>query len=199
MKISISSYASSINHPTPQQIAAWAEAIRASDRKAYAALYDAFYEPLLRYAWTLTRDKETSYDILHDVFERLWTMRARLDPNRSVKALLFRMVRNDSFKSKRRKKFEQTLLDGPAPPYLEAATDQVLDAAFLEVSINAWIEEMPVRRREVFELSRISGMSHQEISSVLGLSIKTVNNHLVNALRYLRKRLEEYGIDPRHL
>ena len=51
------------------------------------------------------------------------------------------------------------------------------------------LEAMPERRREVFELSRFKGLSHAEIASSLGLSVRTVEKHLELALRDLRQAL----------
>ena len=55
-----------------------------------------------------------------------------------------------------------------------------------------WIRNMPERRREVFELSRFEGLQHDEIAGVMDLSIKTVNNHMVLALNYLRECYKNY-------
>ena len=56
-----------------------------------------------------------------------------------------------------------------------------LDTIFRAVS------EMPEKRREVFILSRLHGMSHKEIARKLNVSSKTVENHINFALRELRK------------
>ena len=176
----------------PQQ---WVRAIRTSDPEAFRALYRALNRPLLRYAWTLTRDDDLIYDIVQDAFLKLWQMRTRLDPDRSVQALLFRMVRNLALKSRRRRRYEQPEADVPEPQ-ISASAPQTLDAERMTRHLQTWIAEMPPRRREVFELSRISGLSHREIATVLELSPKTVNNHLVEALRFLREQLRASGHDP---
>ena len=64
----------------------------------------------------------------------------------------------------------------------------------LEQLLLDWIEEMPDRRREAFCLSRFDGLSHEEIAEAMDLAPKTVNNHIVLALQYLRKRLN--GHEP---
>ena len=55
---------------------------------------------------------------------------------------------------------------------------------------------MPERRREAFRLSRYEGLSHEEIAPVMGLTPKTVNNHVVLALQHLRTRLRTYESTP---
>ncbi len=182
-----------------QQFSDWARAIRASDHRAYAALYDALHGPLLHYAFVLTRDEERIYDILQDAFLKLWQIRNQLDPERSVKALLFRMVRNLALKKKRWQELEVHIPMHLSEHDNQPSPAEQLDVKDLKAFLQTWIAEMPERRLEVFELSRVSGMTHREIATVLDISPKTVNAHLVQALRHLRSRMHAYGLDLEQL
>ena len=51
------------------------------------------------------------------------------------------------------------------------------------------LNELPPRCKEVFIMHRFKGMSHKEIANKLNISPRTVENHMVNALLFLRKRL----------
>jgi RNA polymerase sigma-70 factor (ECF subfamily) len=51
------------------------------------------------------------------------------------------------------------------------------------------LNELPARCKEVFIMHRFKGLSHKEIARQLNISPKTVENHMVNALLFLRKRL----------
>ena len=176
-----------------QQYAAWAAALRASDRQAFTALYDVLHPALFRYVWTLTQHEEVSYDIVQEAFVKLWQMRGRLDPERSVKALLFRIARNLAYQHHHRRRHEDRAREAWTEEMpSEAPPDVALAAQDLSAHLAAWIAEMPPRRREVFELSRLRHLSHHEIATVLDLSPKTVNNHIVEALRHLRTCLSAY-------
>jgi len=50
------------------------------------------------------------------------------------------------------------------------------------------LKDIPPRSREVFILHRFEEMKYKEISELLNIPIKTVENHMGNAL----KRLHEY-------
>ena len=58
--------------------------------------------------------------------------------------------------------------------------------AILPKKLHEWVEQLPERQREAFELSRFEGLDHEEIAQVMQVSARTVNNHLVAALRQLR-------------
>lgn len=50
----------------------------------------------------------------------------------------------------------------------------------------AAIPQMPARCRDVFLLSRVKGMKHHEIASLLGISVKAVEKNIARALAVCR-------------
>ena len=58
--------------------------------------------------------------------------------------------------------------------------------------IEASIEALSPRRREIFLLSRNKGLKYREIAEELGISIKTVETQMGQALKELREKLENY-------
>ena len=54
------------------------------------------------------------------------------------------------------------------------------------------IDELPLGRRQVFVLSRFEGLKNKEIAEKLGISVKTVENQIGSALKYMRKQLTDY-------
>lgn len=179
---------------TEDQFRAWAVAIRASDRSAFAALFDEMYGPLHRYAAYITHDEHAAADLVQEVFAKAWQVRDDLDPERSLKALLFQMLRNQALNHERRRRRHHTeeLEDDLAEASVVHPTDDELDASALGIQVQQWIDEMPERRKEAFLLSRREGLSHDEIAQLMGLAPKTVNNHIVLALQHLRSRLDAY-------
>ncbi len=82
-----------------------------------------------------------------------------------------------------------------APPALSPNDDPEgeLHVSLLQDRISAIInEDLPVKCRNVFRLSRFEGKSNREIADLLGLSVKTVENQITRALRIVRKRLRGY-------
>jgi len=62
----------------------------------------------------------------------------------------------------------------------------------LRLAIQSSQEKLPPRCREIFELSRLNGLSNQEISDKLGISKRTVELQISNSLKILRKELTEF-------
>lgn len=167
---------------------------RVADRKTFAKVFRRYYAPLARYARRLTGDAASAADVLQDVFLKLWEDRARLTVERSLQAMLYTMVRNRALNMNRRQKWiasdvaASDLLDGqPAAP----SGEHRLDALDLQRHLHRWIDALPPRRREAFTLSRYHGLSHAEIAAIMGISERTVDTHIVHALRELRRRLDD--------
>lgn len=164
-----------------------------SDQAAYAALFRVLHTPLLRYARRFVHDDASAYDVLQDVFMKLWDRRTTLDPNGSIEALMYTMVRNRALNVLRREGREadlETVADQQTP-----AVDDLHESVASEdlaSRIRRWIQELPKRRQEAFVLSRFHGLSHKEISAIMGVSLKTIDTHILLALKFLRGRLDRY-------
>lgn len=171
------------------------ESIKKGDKAAFDAMYDATSPALYRFAFSMLGDADESYDVLQEVYCKLWETRSRLTPDKSLKALLFTMVRNTSISLMKKSK---SMHLASASALEEASTGQAEtpESETISTEIGAlvyrWIGEMPERRREIFVLSRIEGLGHQEIADVLGIAPRTVTNHIVNALQFLRKRMAAF-------
>jgi len=69
--------------------------------------------------------------------------------------------------------------------FLEA----LINLADTNNTVQESINQLPPRSKEVFELSRYKGLSNQEISDKLGISIRTVETHISNSLKHLRRNI----------
>jgi len=77
-----------------EQFSEWSRRLRASDQQACSELFEAMHRPLLRYAIQLLKDEDAAYDVVQDAFIKIWTARAGLNPEKSLKAFMYTIVRN---------------------------------------------------------------------------------------------------------
>lgn len=171
----------------------WGRRLRKSDESAFRELFMDSYNPLMRYAKTFIRDEDAVRDILQEVYVHLWEIRLRIDEEKSLQALLYKMTRNRCLNHLGAK--SPARLENLAPadqPTVEPDTGETDDddGMALQRDLYQWIEELPDRQREAFELSRFEGLDHQEIAEVMECAPRTVNNHIVSALKTLRDRLQ---------
>ena len=172
----------------------WTRRLRASETRALNELMEALHPVLLGYAVRITGDRDAAYDILQEAFIKLWRVRDTLDPERSLKALVYRIVYTLALNYNRGKKREtMTHATLPAESISGSPTpEEEMDARRLGERMSAWIDELPPRRQEAFRLSRFEGLSHEEIAQVMDLTPQTVTKHIMLALQFLRDRFRGY-------
>lgn len=180
--------------PSAEQIRIWVEKITDSDREAFNNLFRSLYPRLVRYAFKYMHNKGQASDIVQDAFVILWEKRQELDPQRSIKAYLYRIVRNRSLNYIRDHSDVTVGLEHLDDTRLRSndKPDRQEKAGELVTLLKEWIEDLPKRQREAFELSRFEGLDHEEVAGVMDVSPNTVNNHIVAALDYLRNRYDVY-------
>lgn len=177
-----------------EDIQNWAAKIAKSDRTAFDSLFRKLYPVLVNFACRYVRQKSIAADIVQESFVKLWEKRDTLNENGSVKAYLYRTVRNRCLNYKRDHAKEIVGLDDGLPQLADNKTESENNTgAELNMKlIKRWIDELPDRQREAFQLSRFEGLDHEEVAGVMEVSPNTVNNHIVAALDKLRARYNNY-------
>jgi RNA polymerase sigma-70 factor, ECF subfamily len=164
--------------------------IASGDRGAFEQLFREHYAALVRFGEGLLRSRELAEDTVQEVLLNLWKQRETVRVDDSVKAYLFRAVRNRALNHIRNERVRREAVPQIVRETREAAgADAGLVETELEAAVRAAIAELPPRCREVFELSRVRGLKYAEIAEALGISIKTVETQMGRALKSLRERL----------
>lgn len=186
--------------PSADLLSHWFRGVVQSDESALESLFRATYDGLFEYARRIIGDEDGAGDVVQEAFIRLWGRRDEHDPSGSVRGLLFRTVRNLALNVQRDERRRRELLEEKYEPPRRGAEspDEVLEATDLRHLLGQWMDELPDRQREALHLSRFEGLSHEEIATVMEVSARTVNNHLVRGLRTLRDRARTHGVglDP---
>ncbi len=170
--------------------------IRSGDSKAFGQLLEETWAPLVTYLLTILDSIEAAEDAAQEAFVRLWEHRDRWTSG-SARALLFRIGRNVALDHKRgvevrRRSWRRHRPDpAPSPP----TPEEELTGSELRIRFQKALKSLPPRRREVFELIRFRGFSHEEVAQSLELSYQTVANHLRLAMKDLRHLLADSGTD----
>lgn len=174
--------------------------VKEGDDSAFRHLYDIYYHRLFCIARQYLRDEFLAETIVSDVFFHLWETRKTLDIRISLNAYLIRMVRNFSLNYLQKNYVEKEVsLNGIdlSSPLLFLSEDYPLGRLMEKELIDKVHEEinrLPKETRQVFILSRLEELKHEEIATQLGISVNTVKYHIKQALSILRARLKDYII-----
>ena len=166
-----------------------AERLISGDCKAYDFLMDIYYQRLCAYAQSLCNDPALAEDIVQNVFVRIWVKRKKINPDLSIKSYLYKSVYNE-FISQYRKNKPVLYLE---KKYFEAI-DVVAEIEPVELEgliklMNAEIDNLPSKCKEIFLMNKKEGLTHTEISEYLNISTKTVEGHITRAFKILTEKL----------
>ncbi|WP_345209935.1 RNA polymerase sigma-70 factor [Mucilaginibacter gynuensis] len=160
------------------------ELIRYDDRSAFEILYNRYASKVFHAAYNLFRDRDVCEDLVQELFIDIWAKRQQLNVD-NVHAYLKVAIKNRVLAYIRSQK---AMLDVTAMEQL--IEDYTADSETLQHDITRLLEknvaELPEKCRQIFILSRKEYLSNKEIASRLNISIKTVENQMTIALRYLR-------------
>lgn len=158
---------------------------------AFEQLYRKHHASMYRVAVKFVKSEELAAEIVQEVFVKLWEYRRNLDENRDPAAYLYTMARNHIFNMLQRSSRESRVKEEirlQAEISSNATESRVLLSEYRAV-INSAIQELPPRRRRIFLMCRQEGKSYEEVAGTFGISKSTVRDHMVKALKSLRRHL----------
>lgn len=153
--------------------------------------YEEYRDKVVRFISYKISDEETARDIAQEVFLRLLEYPQLLYKN-AMENFVFTIARNLVNDHLRRhyvkQEFDRYMMD--YAPVSEESLNTVIadDIADMERRILA---RMPRQRAIIYSLRRYEEKSAQEIADMLGLSRRTVENHLYIGTHYMRESLRQ--------
>jgi RNA polymerase sigma-70 factor (ECF subfamily) len=132
------------------------------------------------------KNKETSEELVSDVFMSIWENRSKLLEIKDFDAYIYKIARYKSLNYLRIERPETISLD-EAPLNLFAFTettpeDDMISRETIE-QVNAAIEQLPPKAKIAFKLVREDGMKYHDAAEHLSISIKTLEAHLTSAMK----------------
>lgn len=159
---------------------------------SFEEIFNRYWFQLYACAYKRVRCRETAEEIVQELFTSLWVKR-NIRIHTSLAAYLFTSIRylvlNHIQKEAIRKNFKDSLQTGKSA--YEKTTEETVLLNDMKREIEKEINFLPSKCRSVFELSRKEHKTNREIAVVLGISEKTVENHLTKAISRLRLNLND--------
>ena len=177
------------------------EAFLHDNESALKELVNYFYPRLYRITYAVLRDKMLAEEVITDVFFRLWQNRHRHEEIRDIHKYLDTAAKNNALvllkKEKKRRSENHIFVDDDFLRQSEFAVVAISPerqylSRELKARIDAAIQHLPTRCRQIFELVKLEGYSYKQVASELSIKPKTVENQLAIALKKLHAELKPY-------
>ena len=171
------------------------ELVANGDEVAFKNLFEKYRDKLHAYLYGITKSSEVAEEIVMDVFLKIWFARAKATEIHHFDSFLFKIAHNKAIDFLRAVHRDQTLFS-LVWEEIQLLSDYTADSTLKEKenlqALQTAVAQLPPKRRLVFELSRKKGLTHDQIAVYLNLSKNTVNNHLVESLRFIKVHLSSY-------
>jgi RNA polymerase sigma-70 factor (ECF subfamily) len=170
--------------------------IQQKDGQAFEKYYKENYKYFFLGACNYLKDAGLAQEIVNDVFMKLWNDGDTIQIESSLKSYIYRAVINRSLnaldKNKRDRQNQKELSYRPE----ETFELRKMEENELKLRLYKAIDQLPEQCQKVFRMSRFEELKQQEIADQLGISIKTVKNHITHALKQLTMALGDGGAFP---
>ncbi len=165
------------------------------DKSAINDLYAEYSPRLYRFAMAYLKSESEVLDIVQEVFVNVWMNRNKLKKDSNLDAYLFTVAKNTIVSVFRKKLSEKDYLDHLKNKTITNSIDTESQFNYNQLSdkLNDLVEQLPPQRKKIYQLSKERGLANKTIAAELGISIKTVEDHLSKASKFIKKNLTEYG------
>lgn len=162
------------------------------DKIVFDFIFSYYYTGLCTYTRRWVNDPDVAEDLVQDFFVRLWAKSSKIEITSSIKSYFFTSVKNSAVNYLKHVKIKEKF----GVHAMNRPTEEYSNWEFTEPELTDLIEKgmqkLPPRCREIFILSRFEGKDNAIIAEMLGISKRTVELQISNALKILRVELKDY-------
>lgn len=161
--------------------------LREGDDSCFREIYDLYHFKVFCFVKKYTAQLADSEDVTQNVFIHLWKYRAKLDPDVSLEAILFKSSKQEISKwyKKQNRIFsvenEQLIKELDSP----SESDDDIDLKLEQIQL--LLDQIPEKRRKIFNLHRFEDLSYKEIAIEMNMSPSAVANQISKTLQFLKK------------
>jgi len=171
--------------------------LKKGNRAAFEAIFDLYEKRLYYFVFSITKSEYATEEILQEAFIKIWTKKETIDPSRSFESFIFTIAKNLTYNYLRNIANQQSLKEEywkNISSLNEETKDSILLAEYEDI-VNDILQQIPTQKRSIYILSKQQGKSNKEIADLLGITQKTVKNHLWKTLQIIRTQLEPHITD----
>lgn len=170
------------------------DALIQGETSAFEKIYKSYFALLRNYSVSIVGDSDAAYEIVQNIFVALWEHRKRLNRESSLRNYLLRSTHNNSLRylktrALHKRHHEQMKLE-TAGEEQENVMDRE-EVADPESQLTNMLNELPARSKQVVIMSHLENKKRSQIAEFLGISTRTVETILYQAMKKLRRKVKK--------
>ncbi len=165
---------------------------QSGDEYIFKYVYDTYYDLIIRKVYRLCRDVEVAEEIVQESFVQLFLHKDRLEDATGIYPYLYTVSKRQAIswfrKKVTRERFQEYLLHQWQEQSDES--QHSMDEKDIAQIIYDVIDQLPTQQRLVYKMNKVDEKSYHEIADAVGISKNTVRNHIANASKIVRFKLD---------
>ncbi len=169
------------------------EKLKNGDLNSFNEIYFHYSPKIYIRLIKLVKNQTIAEEILQEVFTKIWLQREKIDPNKGFVSFLNHISDNlamDFFRKVHRDKALQLEIWASAIELYYHTEEKLFFKDKQQMLTNA-IDSLSPKRKEILLLNRFEDKSYKEIADLLGISVSTVSNQLVSALKDIKEYIQK--------
>ena len=159
----------------------------------FEEVFKTYFGPLCNYVNSYLKDWEGSREIVQGTFMKIWENKDNIAINTSAKSYLYSAVRNrmiDSIRSNQKLTQYKNTVD------VDEVVEDIdqMNSFVIREEILKSMDKLKPKMRKIFSLSKIEGLTYNEIAAYLNISKRAVEDNVAKALRILKEDLQHNEI-----
>lgn len=170
------------------------DALIKGEETAFEKIYKSYFALLQNYSASIVGDSEAALEIIQNIFVALWENRKNLDREKSLRNYLLRSTHNNSLRYLKTRFLHLQHQENLKRKKSEEEQENVIRAEEgpePEQQLSALLNELPERSRQVMIMSHIENRKSADIARKLGISVRTVETILYQAMKKLRGKIKK--------
>lgn len=169
--------------------------LKKGEIEAFNRIFYAYSSKLYHFAYGYLKSKEDAEEMVQEIFSKIWDKRADIKEEFEFRSYLFSIAFNYIKKYFRSKALINKYTEFATINNLESEQIQEdVNYVSLKLRVDQLVNQMPEKRKTVFFKSRVEGKNSKEIAVEMNISPSTVENHLNQALKFLRLHLKDENL-----
>ena len=155
------------------------------DEKSFRSLFHGYSKKIYFFSFNILGSREDAEEIVQNVFITLWENRKSINPERSLDAFIFTIAKNNILNIIRKKGYHRSYINSIDFLERQSITNRY-EFNELEETIQAAINNLTIKRKEIFIMNRYEGKTYAEIAAHFNLSQKSIEYHMSQAIKNIK-------------
>lgn len=168
--------------------------LKRGNADAFRSIYNMFSSRIFHFCNRLLPTKNDAEDVVQKTFMALWEQRGQLDETKDILKYIYSIARYNTYLTFRKLITLQEQLSENADIQQLSQNNTLEEIDFNETHriISEIIDKLPPKRREIFKLNRLDGLTYREIAVKLNISENTVDTQMRKSLQFLKEQYHQY-------